>query len=63
MTFSSFMKKKTTPFFFLLIGFFILVFTGQEIVAGFCMVLGLTMIIDWFFPDKDNKSDDQNKKP
>lgn len=47
-----FAKKKVTPFLLILFGLLVLILTGQAIVAGALLVAGLSMIINWIWPEK-----------
>ena len=54
------MKKKLTPFLLFILAIVILVVVNQPIIAGAFMVVGLTMILSWIFPDK--KDSNENKQ-
>lgn len=53
MRLSKLMKSKATPFLLILLGFIVLVLFGQPIFAGACLVIGITMIINWFLPEEE----------
>lgn len=52
MTLECLMKKKVTPFLLVLLGFIVLAYNGQAIVAGALMVIGITIILNWIWPEK-----------
>lgn len=54
MSISDMTNSKVTPFLLILFGFIVLGVTEQEFIAGACFVIGITMICNWFWPDKNN---------
>lgn len=56
MNISDLAKKKVTPFLLILLGLIALAVYNQPIIAGACLVIGISMVIDrivsWIWPDK-----------
>ena len=49
------LKRRIRPFLLILSGFLILVVTDLAIIAGACVLLGITMIINWIWPVMQKK--------
>ena len=48
----SIIKKKLFPYLLILIGIYVLLFIGQPIISGACLLIGIVMIIERIWPEK-----------
>lgn len=44
--------KKLYPYLLILLGLFLLLFIGQALVAGSCILIGIVMVIERIWPEK-----------
>ncbi len=44
--------KKLYPYLLILLGLFLLLFIGQSLVAGACILIGIVMVIECIWPEK-----------
>lgn len=49
---SGLISHKCFPFLLLALGLYFLVALNQAIVAGVCLVVGISMILNWIWPEK-----------